>query len=195
MSRPLQRFALLCGASAAVAIGGASAAVAGEIILSPSQDGGAVSAATAGEQRDRARGYRKNQSPDAGTSIILVPEEEEEGMLSPRGGVESSRAAENRLRAKQLRQSEDGHGLPAIIMPGAGGDDASAHERAQESRLKARAYREHGQSATDKVGPDGIPLVLCPSTDNVAGRIGDDARSGGLIYIIRDGKSIKARCR
>jgi hypothetical protein len=174
----------------------AGLAGAGEIILSPpAGEAGAVGGG-ASEQRQRAKTYRKSQSPETGTTIILMPEDEGEGMMSPRGGVESSRAAENRLRAKVLRQSEDGRGAPAtIIIPGSGGDDEPSHDRARDNRLKARVYRDHGQSALDKVGPDGVPWVLCTNTESVAGRIGDDVQSGSLIYIIRDGKPVKARCR
>lgn len=175
----------------------ASAGVAwsGEIILLPQKADGVGSATSAGGQRARAKGYRKEQ-PEAGSEVVLVPEDlvEEDGMLSPRGGVESS-ATENRLRAKVLRQSDEGHQAPPVILPGIAGDGDVAQERARNNRLKARAYREHGQSAMDSVGSDGIPLVLCTNTESVAGRIGDDVQSGSLIYIISDGKSVKARCR
>lgn len=175
-------------------LSGIGFACAGEIILSPNTDGD-PSAPRAGEQRERARSYRKDQPATVG-GIILLPEGavEEDGMLSPRGGVES-KATENRLRAKVLRQSDEGQMAPTVIIPGLGGDGDSAQERARDSRLRARAYREHGQSAMDKVGPDGIPLVLCTNAESVAGRIGDDVQSGSLIVIIRDGKQIKARCR
>lgn len=166
----------------------------GEIILAPQKADGATSS---GEQRARAKSYRKEQV-EAGNDVLLIPENmgEEDGVLSPRGGVESS-ATENRLRAKALRQSDDGHPAPSAILPGIVGDggDATGQDRARASRLKARAYREHGQSAMESVGSDGIPLVLCTNTESVAGRIGDDVQSGSLIYIIRDGKPFKARCR
>lgn len=165
----------------------------GEIILAPQKADGGTSA---GEQRARAKSYRKEQV-EAGSDVLLIPENmvEEDGMLSPRGGVESS-ATENRLRAKVLRQSDDGHPVPSVILPGVVGDGGEvAQDRARANRFKARAYREHGQSAMENVGSDGIPLVLCTNTESVAGRIGDDVQSGSLIYIIRDGKPVKARCR
>lgn len=167
----------------------------GEIILAPSKEDRTVSSPKAGEQRARAKSYRKDQ-PEAGTEIIPLPEEllTEEGMLSPRGGVESS-ASENRFRAKVIRQGDEGYPATTVVIPGTSGESETVQERSRSNRLKARAYREHGQSAMDSVGSDGIPLVLCTSAESVAGRIGDDVQSGSLIYIIRDGKPVKARCR
>lgn len=153
-------------------------------------DAAATAASGAAEQRDRARAYRKDQAGSA--TIILMPEEDE-GVLSPRGNADA-RATENRARARAYRQSQEG-GLaaPRVVAPGMSVEVETSQDQARENRLKARGYREHG--GTLAVGPDGIPLVSCKDTDNVAGRIGDDVQSGSLILIVRDGKTIKARCR
>lgn len=182
----------------------ASILLAGEIILEPQQGsvkapGKASSKASgASEQRDRARSYRNDES-SGNTTIIVLPEDESEGALSPRGNAPEGRARDNRSRARDYQQGTDSSVLPGLIKPDTGiiMDGGSTQDRAHENRARASGYSkgETQSGFTGRVGPDGIPLVICKDRDNVAGQIGDDLKSGSVIIILRDGKQVKVRCQ
>ncbi len=172
--------------------------LAGEIILVPSKNNTSPSDSEARRQKDAAREYRKGQS--APPAVIVVPDDDG-GMLSPRRGV--SGAAENVARARDSRQG-DANGAavtPSIVMPEEGasaGSESPAAQSAKRERSRAIEYRTGGQrshSVATAKGTDGLPIVDCSSVDNVAGRIGDDTRSGSVIILIQDRNQVKVRCR
>lgn len=174
--------------------------LAGEIIVAP-QTGSSKApskATSAAEQRDRARSYRDDVPSDS-TTVIVLPEEEVEGALSPRGNAPEGRARDNRSRAMDYQHGTDSSVLPNFIRPDAGTrlDGGSTQDRAHENRSRAGAYsRGDGQAGlTGRVGADGLPVVVCKDRDNVAGQIGDDLKSGSVIVILRDGKQVKVRCQ
>jgi len=163
---------------------------AGEIIVAPKQTATPVSRA-ASEQRDRARTYQ-GEAP-ASSTIIVVPEEE--GILSPRGGGSSGSAAELRNRARQL-QGGKGSSDIEFVVPGTSSDANSTRNKASELRSRAAGYsRGETHSSTTAKTNDGIPVIVCKDTESIAGRIGDDAVSGGIVIIMRDGKPMKVRCQ
>lgn len=171
--------------------------LAGEIIMVPQQGAGnspnKTSSAT--EQREKARAYRKDET-SAPTTIIVVPEEESEGALSPRVSAPPERARDNRSRASDYQHGTDSSLSPGSIRPDTGIllDGGTTQERARENRSRASAYTK-GDNQPVRVGPDGIPLVVCKDRDNVAGQIGDDLQSGSVFFILRDGKQVKVRCQ
>ncbi|MCK9283912.1 MAG: hypothetical protein M0P39_06475 [Rhodocyclaceae bacterium] len=198
--------------------------LAGEIIVVPQPESGAASDASI--QKDKARAYRKDKGEAGSTviitdqsspaeraraarkekesaghessTIIILPQDEDEGLLSPERSA-AGRAMDNRARAKEYRRSAEpaGEGQIIVIPPaGSGADVESAHERARENRLRARDYSKGDRgSPSAHIGVDGLPIIACKDTDNVAGRIGDDNLSGSVVTIFRDGKPIKVRCQ
>lgn len=175
---------------------------AGEIVMSPPKSNAPVttdSGKEASRQREAARDYRKEHIPDTPT-IVVVPDDEE-GMLSPHRSSSSS-AAENTARARANRQSDSGSGavVPPILSPEAptSGSRMDSTQRARDNRNRAAEYRT-GEQKSDRrfavVGKDGLPIIDCSATENVAGRIGDDTHSGSVVILIQDRNQIKVRCR
>jgi len=158
-----------------------------ELIVGPDNTG-ATKSSGARNQRERASAYQKDAPVNSA--------DEEIGLMSPRGGSPAEeKAYENRTKAKAYQQSGDY--LAPLPLPGVLPGDGS-QVRATEQRSRARAYTGTGNGQDidlSHVGRDGIPLVPCRDVDNVSGRIGDDSVSGSLIFIVRQGQQIKARCR
>ena len=157
-----------------------------ELIVGPEKSSVRPSAASV--QRERAGSYQ--------TSAPVNSENDEVGILAPRGGAPSEeRAYDSRTKARAYQQSGDA--LAPLPMPALIGSD-TAQNRGVENRNKARAYAGTGNAQEmdlSHVGRDGIPLVPCRDVDNVSGRIGDDSISGSLVYIVRNGQQIKVRCK
>lgn len=164
-----------------------------EIVVPTKEDSGKKASKSAADVRGKAKGYQESGS--AGATIIVVPEEEEEGLLSPRRQPES-RASENRARARQYQQGQGAAQIPLPITKDAGNSGATSAERAQENRARARSYVSTDNTVViERIGSDGIPIVACGKLiDNVAGRIGDDMQPGGVFFIMRDNKPFKVRC-
>lgn len=165
-----------------------------EIVVPAQPDSGRKNAKSAAELRTRAKAY---QEPAAGsTPAVVVPEEEEEGLLGPRRQPES-RAAEIRGKVRQYQQGQGTTQIPVPAAKDAANQGASTAERAQENRARARSYVSTDSTALviERMGSDGIPIVSCGKlVDNVAGRIGDDIQPGGVFVIMRDNKPFKFRC-
>ena len=68
-----------------------------EIVVPAQPDSGKKAAKSAAEVRGKAKAYQEPGSP----TIIVIPEEEEEGLLDPRRQGESH-ATENRAKARNL---------------------------------------------------------------------------------------------
>lgn len=150
---------------------------------------------SASRQKKAARDYRKEQTT---APEIVVIQEDEGGVLSPRQAP--SGASENAARARTERQGDSSGnvvlppaGLPdATLLP----DETSATQSARRNRAKALEYRkgERGSGVAIK-GNDGLPIVDCSNVENVSGRIGDDTRSGSVITLIQGSNQVKVRCR
>lgn len=167
--------------------------LAGEIIVAPAPSSGKSSSEAATANRERARSYNKpDGTPAPGTTVIIVPEEED-GLLSPRGGES---LPSNRAKAREYQSGSDSRSQPQIlIVPGR--DPAKvepSHERAEANRSKARSYMK-GETPVGVAGADGLPVVNCRDVDSVSGRIGDDTRSGGVISVFQNGRQVKVRCK
>jgi hypothetical protein len=162
--------------------------------MAPTQpDNGQKVKKPAAEVRGKAKAYQESTS---GTpTIVVVPEEEEEGLLGPRRQPESG-AAQSRSKASQYRQGQGSAQSPIPITQDSGSAGANTADRIQESRLKARSYVSTDNTVViERIGPDGIPIVSCGKLiANVAGRIGDDMQPGGVFFIMRDNKPFKVRC-
>ncbi|MCX7178085.1 MAG: hypothetical protein NTX56_04680 [Proteobacteria bacterium] len=170
--------------------------LAGEILIAP-QQGDKNKSSSASEQRERAKSYRKDDPVTSSTTIVL-PEEESDGALSPRGNAAEGRARDNRARARETQREADFPFQPILIKPDAGTlMEGGSQERARDNRARASGYSrgEHLSAVPGRVGADGIPLVICKDRDNVAGQIGDDLKSGSVIVILREGKQVKVRCQ
>lgn len=148
---------------------------------------------SAAEARVKAKAYKESGS--GSPAIVVMPEEEGEGLLGPRRQPESG-ASQNRAKARQYQQ-----GQPAAQVPVPGVQDSvsqgpSTAERAQENRAKARSYVSSDNTVViERIGSDGIPIVSCGKlVSNVAGRIGDDMQPGSVFFIMRDNKPFKVRC-
>ena len=166
--------------------------LAGEIIVTPTGNSGKSSSMSATDNRERARSYKPDGAQAPGTTVVIVPEEED-GLLSPRGG-ESAPA--NRAKAREYRTGPDSHSLPQILTP-PGRDPArveTPRERVEANRSKAHSYMK-GETPVGMVGADGLMLVNCRDVDSVSGRIGDDTQSGSVITLFQNGKQIKVRCK
>lgn len=173
--------------------------LAGEIIMVPQQGAGKSPGKTssAAEQRDRAKAYQKDDV-SAVPTLIIVPEEEGEGALAPRGGSSDGRAKDNRSRAGDYQHGNDSSYRPLIKPDGSISlDGVTTQDRAHDNRARASGYSrgESQTGLTGRVGPDGIPFVVCKDRDNIAGQIGDGLQSGSVIVILRDGKQVKVRCQ
>jgi len=164
-----------------------------EIVVPTQQDSGQKTKKSAAESRGKAKAYQESTS--GSPTIIVIPEEEEEGLLGPRRQPESG-ASQNRAKASQYRQGQGSAQVPIPPTQESGNTGASTAERAQENRLKARSYVSTDNSVViERIGSDGIPIVSCNKlVANVAGRIGDDMQPGGVFFIMRDNKPFKVRC-
>lgn len=165
-----------------------------EIVASDQADNGKKAAKPAAEVRGKARAYRDSGSGSSST-IIVLPEEEEEGLLGPRRIPESS-ASQNINKARQYQQGQGSMSAPAPTFQDPANPPVTNAERAQDNRARARSYVSTSNTVViERIGSDGIPIVACgKSVDNVAGRIGDDVQPGGIFFIMRDNKAFKVRC-
>ena len=143
--------------------------------------------------RDKARAYQADRAPSPGITVIVAPNEDD-GLLSPRGGGESLPA--NRAKAREYQSGPDSHGPSQILItPGRDSNTPeTSRERLEDNRSKARSYMKGG-TPIGLMGKDELPVVNCRDVDSVAGRIGDDTQSGSVISIFQNGKQIKVRCR
>ena len=171
--------------------------LAGEIELAPQSAPQRSGGPTARNQKERASAY---QSKSAG--VVDVLETEDEGVMSPRGGVPvENRAYENKLRARTYQQGKSSSqelGLEKATEGLLGESPLSTQDRARDSRLKARSYVNTSKEVDlSNVGRDGIPVIPCDKdVSNESGRIGGDENiSGTLFQIYRNGKPVKVRCR
>jgi len=164
-----------------------------EIVVPTQPDSGQKARKSAAEVRGKAKAYQESTS--GSPTIVVVPEEEEEGLLGPRGQPESG-ASQNRSKANQYRQGQGSAQIPIPITQDSGKSGASTAERAQENRAKARSYVSTDNTVViERIGSDGVPIVACGQlVANVAGRIGDDMQPGGIFFIMRDNKPFKVRC-
>ena len=180
---------LLTGALLLSAVG----VVKAEIVTPAQQDSVQKARKPAAEARGKAKAYQESAS--GSPTIIVIPEEEEEGLLGPRRQPESG-AAQNRAKASQYRQGQGTAQVPIPSSQDPQSPGASTAERAQENRLKARSYVSTDNTVViERIGSDGIPIVSCNKlVSNVAGRIGDDMQPGGVFFIMRDNKPFKVRC-
>lgn len=191
--------ALVLSATGIVTAGETEMAVSGgpillaEIVVPTQPDSGQKTRKSAAESRSKAKAYQESAS--GSPTIIVVPEEEEEGLLGPRRQPESG-ASQNRAKASQYRQGQGSNQVPIPATQDSGSTGASTAERAQENRLKARSYVSTDNTVViERIGSDGIPIVSCNKlVANVAGRIGDDMQPGGVFFIMRDNKPFKVRC-
>jgi hypothetical protein len=173
----------------------AASAWSGEIIVAPQNDNSAPHT-NASEQIDRARSYRKDETPSAST-IIIIPENSDQGVLTPgRSGAPNS-AQSNRLKARKYQQNgaqSTDSGILAIELPE---DETTLQGQARDNRKRASNYAKGDLKSilTGKVGADGIPIVVCKGVNNQAGRIGDDIESGSVFSIVQNGRSVKVRCQ
>ncbi len=189
----LPTFARSCLLASWLAMAGAQA----ELIIGPEPPTPAESAKSkAHQQREKAEAiYRGHPS-----NIIILDADDEEGILSPRGGAPAQeRAFEQRWRARVL---QEGHKPvpPELPLGPVSPELQNARNKAAELRGRARSryytgtgnWQDLDLSQRDK---DGLPLVHCHSTDNVSGRIGDDSVSGSVVILNRNGQQLKVRCR
>lgn len=173
--------------------------LAGEIELAPAAERTRSNASSAARtQKERAGAYQGRPV----TTPAVSEEDEEEGVMSPRGGVPAeNRAYENRVRAGAYQQGKmppQEMSLEKLMNGTAGESPMNTQERARDSRLKARSYVDTSKDVDlSNVGRDGIPVVPCDKdVSNVSGRIGGDENvSGSLFQIYRNGKPVKVRCQ
>lgn len=161
-----------------------------EIVVPTQPDSGQKSKKSAAEARVKAKAYQESGS--GSPAIVVIPEEEEEGLLGPRRQPESG-ASQNRAKARLYQQGQTPAQAAVPSVPGSG---AGTAERAQDSRAKARSYVATDNTVViERIGSDGIPIVSCGKlVSNVAGHIGDDMQPGSVFFIMRDNKPFKVRC-
>lgn len=170
-----------------------SALLLAEIVVPAQPDNGQKTRKSAAEARGKAKAYQESGS--GSPTILIVPEEEEEGLLGPRRLPESG-ASQNRAKARQYQQGDGAVQVPVPMTRDSGAPGATTAERASENRARARSYVSTDNAVViERIGSDGIPIVSCGKpAGNVAGRIGDDEQPGGVFFIIRDNKKFKVRC-
>lgn len=164
-----------------------------EIVVPAQPDSGQKTRKSAAEVRGKAKAYQESTS--GSPAIVVVPEEEEEGLMGSRRQPESG-ASQNRAKASQYRTGQGSALAPIPTTQDSANAGPSTAERAQESRAKARSYVSTDNTVViERIGSDGIPIVACGKMiANVAGRIGDDMQPGGIFFIMRDNKPFKVRC-
>lgn len=166
---------------------------AGEIVLTPGTSK-RPSHDAASDLRNRARSQRIDGTAATPMTTIIEPLEE-----SPLGTHPPNAATENRNRAHSYQQGSDSStpsDLGRILI-----DPDSSQGKARLNADRARAYMK-GESAGvtgSRFGGTGnLPVVECnnQAATSVVARIGDDnTTSGSVIILIRDGKSMKVRCK
>lgn len=183
----------------------AEVSTAGEILIGPSGGG---SRSPSSDNREKARDYIKEDRSESGSpNIVIVPDHDGSGIFSPRI---MELPQDNRSKARDyIRDKDSGTSLPAIIVPPSGSRSDSTRDAAERQRNKARGYVDGWDGATGSkpgtyvqigtsmgvTGKDGIIVFDCAAISNVAGRIGDDLRSGSDFIVVINGKNHKARCR
>lgn len=171
----------------------ANSVVAGEIIITPKQpDSGKSAAATAADNRERARSYLKEGAPAPGTTVIVVPDDED-GVLAPRSGgsMPPNSAAE---RAKEYIKKPGSQSRILIVPERDPSKPLTRQEQMELNHSKARAWVK-GEAPERTMGADKLPLVNCREADSISGRIGDDTLSGSVITVFQNGRQVKVRCK
>lgn len=166
---------------------------AGEIVLTPDNTSKRPSHDAASDLRNRARSQRVDGT--ATTPMTTIVEQLEE---SPLGTHPQNAATENRNRAHSYQQGGDGStpgDLGRILV-----DPDSNQGKTKRNTDRARAYMKGespGVTGSRFGGTGNLPVVECNSrAESIVARIGDDnTTSGSVIILIRDGKSIKVRCK
>ncbi|MBK7002655.1 MAG: hypothetical protein IPH35_22680 [Rhodoferax sp.] len=167
---------------------------AGEIVLTPDNTSKSPSHDAASDLRNRARAQRVEGTTT--TPMTTIVEQLEE---SPFGTHPQNAATENRNRAHSYQQGGNGStpsDLGRILV-----DPDSNQGKANLNMDRARAYMKGespGVTGTRFGGTGNLPVVECnnQSAASVVARIGDDnTTSGSVIILIRDGKSVKVRCK
>jgi hypothetical protein len=167
---------------------------AGEIVLTPDNTSKRPPHDAAADLRNRARAQRIDGI--ATTPMTTIVEQLEE---IPLGTHPPNAATENRNRAHSYQQGGDGStpsDLGRILV-----DPDSNQGKAKRNTDRARAYMKGaspGITGSHFGGTGNLPVVECnnQAASSVVARIGDDnTTSGSVIILIRDGKSIKVRCK
>jgi hypothetical protein len=168
---------------------------AGEIIVSPQIDINS-SHTNASDQVDRARSNRKDEAPNA-TTIIILPEGADQGVLTPGHSGTQPNAQSIRLKARKYQQNGSQSSEPGALRFELSEDETTAQGQARDNRKRASNYAKGDLKSilTGKVGADGIPIVVCKGVNNQAGRIGDDIESGSVFSVVQNGRSVKVRCQ
>ena len=181
--------------------------LASELLVAPL--GGAVrgSSSSATENRKKARAAAKDTPPPVAENIILVVPEEEVGVITP---SRVGSPTDNRAKARDyLSGTDSGNSANVRILNDAVPDGSETNQNSLErNRAKARRYSDGSSSSGSKagtfvkigtsvgvVGPDGVIVLVCDDTNNIAGHIGDDTQSGNVFAIVVNGKLAKARCK
>lgn len=173
-------------------IGPGSFLLAEIVVPTKSQDSGQRATKSAAEVRGKAKAYQDSGS--GSPTVIVIPEDEEEGLLGPRRQPETA-ASQNRVRARQYQQGQGSAQIPLPTRDSASTGTTNASQ-ASENRARAGSYvSTDNKLVVERIGSDGIPIVSCGKlAANEAGRIGDDVQPGGIFIIMRDNKPFKIRC-
>ena len=163
-----------------------------EIVVPTQKDSGNKAARSAAEVRGKAKAYQDSGS--GSPTIVVIPEEEDEGLLGPRRQPESGASA-NVSKARQYQQGQGGQ-IPIPLTRDSGSAGTATSDHASDNRTRARSYvSTDNKLVVERIGSDGIPIVACGKlVANEAGRIGDDVQPGGIFFIMRDNKPFKVRC-
>jgi len=150
--------------------------LAGEIIVAPARNSTSSSAASAADNRQKARTNRPDSAPAPSTTVIIAPDSEE-GLLSPRG---SESLPANRAKAKEYQSGSETqtHGQPQIlVLPGRDPNKPETpHERVEDHRSKARSYMK-GETPAGALGIDGLPVGSVKSSGTTSMNSRDKARA------------------
>ncbi|OGQ88201.1 MAG: hypothetical protein A2512_02555 [Deltaproteobacteria bacterium RIFOXYD12_FULL_56_24] len=179
--------------------------IGGEIILSPPLDKNRPART---DNSEKARSYLNEETSETSPpSIVIIPDWEDEGILSPRV---LEMPQDNRSKARDyIRNRDPRQGLPTIIIPPAGSRTNPTRDAAEKQRNKARSYLDGWDGAAGikpgtsiqigttvgVAGKDGVIVFDCSTISNVAGRIGDDLQSGNEFIVVINRKNYRARCR
>jgi len=139
--------------------------LAGEIIVSPARNSGKSSAASAADNREKARANQPDGAPVPNTTVIIAPNGEE-GLLSPRG---SESLPANRAKAKEYQSGAETQirgQSQVLILPGRDpSKPETSRERVEDHRSKARSYMK-GETPAGALGSDGLPVGGVTSTSS-----------------------------
>ena len=163
------------------------------VLLAEEEDGALAprSVQNLPENRAKAQAYQKGDAYIAPPLIRILPRTDPSKPITNREHLEL-----NRSKAQSYQRGDDYTPQTQILITPSPeySKPTNNQEHLESNRYKAMGYMKGDSQGV--FGADGLLIVTCRDTGSVAGRIGDDSRSGNVINTIDSlGRQIKVRCK